>query len=90
MRKLNDLTYFDSNDTSQFNVVCYIDKIEMFDKIIEDLECSTITELPQKQHFKLDYDALLMKKGKTQQPSKCLSCLTFLTNYFGSLKKTRV
>ena len=83
----NDRCYLDSQDTTNCNIICVISVIEQFDKYIENLECTNvITEFPPRQHLKGDFDALLMLQA-TESPSKCMSFLTFITNYIASKKK---
>ena len=88
LNKKADRCYFDSQDTSSCNIIAYISVIEQFDRYIDDLACSNvITSFPPRQHLKGDYDALLLKQS-TDSPSKCLSLVTFMSNYLSSLKKT--
>ena len=87
LRNKTDRRYFDSQDTSQYNVICYISKIEQFDKLIDDLGCNNIiTSFPKRQHYQGDYNKALLS-GKTGKPSKCLSFINFATSFFSSLKK---
>lgn len=87
LRKKVDRSYFDSQEMTGFNVIGYISKLETFDKYIDNLPCSNIiTSFPVRQHLAGDFNALLLKQP-TVSPSKCLSCITFASNYLGSLKK---
>lgn len=87
IRKKADRAYFDKQDTNQFSTICYISPIEQFDSLIEDLNCnSVITKFPPRQHFKEDFNKLLLSTS-TGSPSKCLSLLTFASNFFLSLKR---
>jgi hypothetical protein len=87
IRKKADRAYFDKQDTNPFSTICYISPIEQFDSLIEDLNCnSVITQFPPRQHFKEDYNKLLLSTS-TGSPSKCLSLLTFASNFFLSLKR---
>ena len=87
IRKKTDRAYFDSQDTTQFSVICYISKLEQFDSLIEDLGCSAvITAFPPRQHFQSDFNRMLLGLS-TGSPSKCLSLLTFASNFFLSLKR---
>jgi len=87
IRKKTDRAYFDAQDTTQFSVICYISKLEQFDSLIEDLGCSAvITAFPPRQHFQSDFNKLLLGSS-TGSPSKCLSLLTFASNFFLSLKR---
>ena len=87
IRKKTDRAYFDSQDTTQFSVICYISKLEQFDSLIEDLGCSAvITAFPPRQHFQSDFNRLMLESS-TGSPSKCLSLLTFASNFFLSLKR---
>jgi len=82
LRKKTHRAYFDSQDTSQFSVICYIIKLEQFDALIEDLECSAvITSFPPRQHFQSDFNRLLVGSS-TGSPSKCLSLVTFMSSFF--------
>jgi len=88
LRLKADRTYFDAQDTSACNVICYISLIECFDAYIENLGVQNIiTEFPSRQHLAGDFNALMLKQA-TDEPSKCLSCITFTSNYLSSLKKT--
>jgi hypothetical protein len=87
IRKKADRAYFDSQNTNPFSVICYISPIEQFDSLIEDLGCdSVITTFPPRQHFQADFNKLLLGSS-TGSPSKCLSLLTFASNFFLSLKR---
>ena len=87
IRKKEDRAYFDKQDTNPFNTICYISLLEQFDSLIEDLHCNAvITKFPPRQHFKDDFNKLLLNTS-TGAPSKCLSLLTFASNFFLSLKK---
>ena len=88
LRLKKDRTYYDAQDTSAFNVICYISLIESFDAYIENLGVQNIiTAFPPRQHLVGDFNALMLKQA-TDEPSKCLSCITFTSNYLSSLKKT--
>ena len=85
LRKKVDRSYFDSQEMTGFNVIGYISKLETFDKYIDNLPCSNIiTSFPVRQHLAGDFNALLLKQP-TVSPSKCLSCITFASNYLASL-----
>jgi hypothetical protein len=87
IRKKAHRAYFDSQDTTQFSVICYISKLEQFDSLVEDLGCSAvITTFPPRQHFQSDFNRLMLGSS-TGSPSKCLSLLTFASNFFLSLKR---
>ena len=87
LRVKADRNYFDSQDTSQCKVVCYISRLEVFDSLIEDLGVhNVIIAFPDQTHFKADFDKLLLANA-TAEPSKCLSVLNYLSNFLGSLKK---
>ena len=87
LRVKADRNYYDSQDTSQCKVVCYISLLEKFDSLIQDLGChNVITSFPDKTHFKADFDKLLLANA-TDSPSKCLSVLNFAANFFASLRR---
>ena len=87
LRVKEDRVYFDSQKIVNMNVICLISLLEKFDAFIDNLGCdNVITELPSKQHFRSDFDSLLLKKA-TESPSKCLSVINFGMNFFGSLKE---
>ena len=87
LRKKPDRTYYDSQDTSPFQIIGYISIIEEFDDLIDKLRCSNvITSFPQKQHFQVDYNKLLATTS-TKSPTKCFSFVNYVSNFFGSLKK---
>jgi hypothetical protein len=87
LRKKVDRSYFDSQEMTGFNVIGYISKLETFDKYIDNLPCSNIiTSFPVRQHLAGDFNSLLLKQP-TVSPSKCLSCITFASNYLASLKR---
>lgn len=88
LRKKTDRSYFDSQDTSGFHVIAYISLLEQFDAFIGNLPCANVIKaFPVRQHLAGDFNALLLKQP-TESPSKCLSCITFASNYLASLKKT--
>ena len=87
LRNKPDRTYYDSQDTSPFQIIGFISVIEEFDDLIDKLGCSNvITSFPQKQHFQIDYNKLLLTTA-TKSPTKCFSFVNYISNFLGSLKK---
>ena len=89
IRERADRKYWDANDTSNYQIVAYISLIEKFDQFIDSLGATSIfTDFPTRQHFKADFDRLLLS-SVTGSPSKLLSCVTFFNSFFDSLKAVK-
>jgi hypothetical protein len=87
LRKLEARRYYDSQETIVYPTIVYISRFETFDQLIEDLKCdNVITEFPPRQHFQADYNRLLLNNA-TGEPSKCLSLVTYMVNFFAALKR---
>lgn len=87
MRRKADRIYYDQNDMMAYPVIAFISTIEQFDSLVDSLGASNvITEFPPKTHFREDWDKLL-RGSPTPSPSRILSCMTFFSNWFDSLKK---
>lgn len=80
--------YYDSQNLSNYNVICYCHNLEQFDRYIESLEVSNVlTEFPLPTHFKNSFDASLLKNSTPAPNNRCLSALNYGCSFLDSVKK---
>jgi hypothetical protein len=89
LRNIQARRYYDNNDTTNYNVICFCSFIEMYDAYIESLGATNIlSSWPDEAHYKSQFDSALLTIPTDAPNNAICSCINYAGSFLASLKRS--